>query len=253
MLADCDPADKLAADRAGIRERRDDHGRRRRQRRACARRRRCRGGACRPGRDRVLRGRRRRAHCRPDRRAWPTRSCIARRSKGIALQAVLIGMGLSLRRHGRRRRRAAAPRGRRGRAGDHRRAGHRHRVAGGAARAGPRLAMPAEDSRPRSRCGPNTTRSSRWSSRSAPSPTRCPPSDGDLAPVRALLARLEGELLPHERADERALVPLVDRALGGPTHRRDEPHARRDRTPGRPGCTGCSAGPDGHTRQDPRT
>ena len=37
----------------------------------------------------------------------------------------------------------------------------------------------------------------------------------DLAPVRALLDRLEGELLPHERADEELLVPLVDRALGG--------------------------------------
>jgi soluble P-type ATPase len=37
----------------------------------------------------------------------------------------------------------------------------------------------------------------------------------DLAPVRALLDRLEGELLPHERADEELLIPLVDRALGG--------------------------------------
>jgi heavy metal translocating P-type ATPase len=37
----------------------------------------------------------------------------------------------------------------------------------------------------------------------------------DLEPVRALLGRLEGELLPHERADEELLVPLVDRALGG--------------------------------------
>lgn len=43
-------------------------------------------------------------------------------------------------------------------------------------------------------------------------------SDGgaDLAPVRGLLHRLEGELLAHERADEQALVPLVARALGGP-------------------------------------
>ncbi len=39
--------------------------------------------------------------------------------------------------------------------------------------------------------------------------------DGDLEPVRVLLGRLEGELLPHERADEELLVPLVDRALGG--------------------------------------
>jgi heavy metal translocating P-type ATPase len=37
----------------------------------------------------------------------------------------------------------------------------------------------------------------------------------DLAPVRTLLDRLEAELLPHERADEELLVPLVDRALGG--------------------------------------
>ncbi len=39
--------------------------------------------------------------------------------------------------------------------------------------------------------------------------------DCDLEPVRILLGRLEGELLPHERADEALLVPLVDRALGG--------------------------------------
>src|SRR5450631_941730 len=37
----------------------------------------------------------------------------------------------------------------------------------------------------------------------------------DLAPVRVLMDRLESELLPHERADEELLVPLVDRALGG--------------------------------------
>lgn len=39
--------------------------------------------------------------------------------------------------------------------------------------------------------------------------------DCDDAPVRALLDRLEGDLLPHERADEKLLVPLVNRALGG--------------------------------------
>jgi len=38
--------------------------------------------------------------------------------------------------------------------------------------------------------------------------------DSDLAPARVLLDRLEGELLPHERDDEARLVPLVDRALG---------------------------------------
>jgi heavy metal translocating P-type ATPase len=37
---------------------------------------------------------------------------------------------------------------------------------------------------------------------------------GDLAPVQALLIRLEGELIPHERADEELLVPMVARALG---------------------------------------
>ena len=37
----------------------------------------------------------------------------------------------------------------------------------------------------------------------------------ELDPVRVLLGRLETELLPHERADEELLVPLVDRALGG--------------------------------------
>jgi soluble P-type ATPase len=36
----------------------------------------------------------------------------------------------------------------------------------------------------------------------------------ELAPTRTLLARLETELLPHERADEELLVPLVARALG---------------------------------------
>jgi hypothetical protein len=39
--------------------------------------------------------------------------------------------------------------------------------------------------------------------------------DHDLAPAQALLYRLETELLPHERADEELLVPLVARALGG--------------------------------------
>ena len=37
----------------------------------------------------------------------------------------------------------------------------------------------------------------------------------DLAPTRTLLARLETELLPHERADEELLVPIVARALDG--------------------------------------
>ena len=37
----------------------------------------------------------------------------------------------------------------------------------------------------------------------------------DLAPVRTLLVRLENELLPHERAEERLLVPMTAEALGG--------------------------------------
>ncbi|HMM94642.1 heavy metal translocating P-type ATPase [Phycicoccus sp.] len=37
----------------------------------------------------------------------------------------------------------------------------------------------------------------------------------ELAPAHALLHRLEGGLLPHELADEELLVPLVSRALGG--------------------------------------
>jgi soluble P-type ATPase len=38
---------------------------------------------------------------------------------------------------------------------------------------------------------------------------------GGVAPARSLLDRLENELLPHERADETLLVPLVARALRG--------------------------------------
>jgi heavy metal translocating P-type ATPase len=38
----------------------------------------------------------------------------------------------------------------------------------------------------------------------------------DLRPLRALLGRLEGDLLPHERAEEAQLLPIVARALGGP-------------------------------------
>ena len=67
--------------------------------------------------------------------------------------------------------------------------------------------------------------------------------DCDLEPVRVLLGRLEGELLPHERADEELLVPL---GRPGPRrHRRDrgdEPHPRGDRTPGLP-AQAAPAGP----------
>ena len=37
----------------------------------------------------------------------------------------------------------------------------------------------------------------------------------DLAPARTLLDVLEGDVLPHERADEALLVPVVARALDG--------------------------------------
>jgi len=37
----------------------------------------------------------------------------------------------------------------------------------------------------------------------------------DLAPVQRLLRRLDDELLPHERAEERELYPVVARVLGG--------------------------------------
>ena len=57
--------------------------------------------------------------------------------------------------------------------------------------------------------------SCRSSSRSARSPTRLTTLDCDLAPARALLVRLESDVLPHELADEQLLVPLVERALQG--------------------------------------
>jgi hypothetical protein len=37
----------------------------------------------------------------------------------------------------------------------------------------------------------------------------------DLEPVRRLLDRLDVELLPHERAEEADLLPVIARALGG--------------------------------------
>jgi heavy metal translocating P-type ATPase len=39
--------------------------------------------------------------------------------------------------------------------------------------------------------------------------------DCDLRPVRTLLHRLEADLLPHERAEEAELLPIMARALGG--------------------------------------
>ena len=51
-----------------------------------------------------------------------------------------------------------------------------------------------------------------------------------------LLGRLEGELLPHECADEELLVPLVDRALGGSdaTAAMSRAHAEIEHHVGRP-------------------
>ncbi|HEX6467710.1 MAG TPA: heavy metal translocating P-type ATPase [Streptosporangiaceae bacterium] len=40
-------------------------------------------------------------------------------------------------------------------------------------------------------------------------------TDPDLEPLRKLLDRLETDLLPHERAEEAELLPIVARALGG--------------------------------------
>ncbi|WP_121257680.1 heavy metal translocating P-type ATPase [Nocardioides ferulae] len=48
----------------------------------------------------------------------------------------------------------------------------------------------------------------------------------DLEPARRLLVRLRGDLLPHERADEAQLVPIVARALGpGTTYALTRTHA----------------------------
>ena len=54
----------------------------------------------------------------------------------------------------------------------------------------------------------SSSRSGRWR-------TGCRACGRDLAPVRTLLDLLEGQLLPHERADEALLVPVVARALDG--------------------------------------
>jgi hypothetical protein len=41
-------------------------------------------------------------------------------------------------------------------------------------------------------------------------------TDPDLRPLRGLLDALEADLLPHERAEETELLPILARALGGP-------------------------------------
>lgn len=57
----------------------------------------------------------------------------------------------------------------------------------------------------------------------------------DLAPVRVLLGRLEDQLLPHERAEERLLYPVMARVLGGddPTGAMSRAHAEIEHQVGR--------------------
>ena len=60
-------------------------------------------------------------------------------------------------------------------------------------------------------------------------------ADGDLDPVRILLGRLETDLLPHERAEEAELVPIMAKALGGsdPTGAISRTHAEIEHQIGR--------------------
>jgi heavy metal translocating P-type ATPase len=57
----------------------------------------------------------------------------------------------------------------------------------------------------------------------------------DLRPVHALVERLETDLVPHERAEEAELVPIVARALGGadPTGALSRTHAEIEHQVGR--------------------
>jgi heavy metal translocating P-type ATPase len=59
--------------------------------------------------------------------------------------------------------------------------------------------------------------------------------DGELEPVRGLLDRLETDLLPHERAEEAELLPIMARALGGadPTGALSRTHAEIEHQTGR--------------------
>ncbi|SDO16538.1 ATPase, P-type (transporting), HAD superfamily, subfamily IC/heavy metal translocating P-type ATPase [Nakamurella panacisegetis] len=140
---------------------------------------------------------------------------IARRSKGIALQAVLTGMGLSLV--------AMAMAA----------AGLLVPAVGAVLQEGIdvlaivialRAVLPARGQRAPLSGAEVATAATLRAQHEAVLPVVelvCTVADGlsddnaDLAPVRALLHRLEAELLPHERADEQELVPLVARALGG--------------------------------------
>jgi len=140
---------------------------------------------------------------------------IARRSKRIALQAVLGGMGLSLVAMGIAAVGLLPPGGGRDRAGGHRRAGDRHRPTRVLPGAVHTIAMPPADVatalRLRAQHDAVLPLIEQIRSVADALSTR----GGDLVPARMLLDRLESELLPHERADEELLVPLVDRALGG--------------------------------------
>lgn len=61
------------------------------------------------------------------------------------------------------------------------------------------------------------------------------PGARDVADVRSLLGRLETELLPHERAEERLLYPVMARVLGGddPTGAMSRTHAEIEHQVGR--------------------
>jgi heavy metal translocating P-type ATPase len=60
-------------------------------------------------------------------------------------------------------------------------------------------------------------------------------ADCDLDPVRTLLGRLETDLLPHERAEEAELLPIMAKALGGsdPTGALSRTHAEIEHQIGR--------------------
>jgi heavy metal translocating P-type ATPase len=148
--------------------------------------------------------------------AIATAILIARRCKGIALQAVLIGMGLSLVAM------AAAA------------AGLLVPAAGAvlqeaidvlAISLALRAVLPGRGHLPPLDGADVATAAALRAEHEAVQPVvelvrtvadGLPNDEVDLAPVRALLNRLETELLPHERADEHSLIPLVARALGSP-------------------------------------
>jgi heavy metal translocating P-type ATPase len=140
---------------------------------------------------------------------------IARRSKGIALQAVLIGMGLSLVAMVVAAIGLLAPAG-----GAVAQEAIDVLAIGIALRAvlpGPihTIAMPPADvaTALRLRIEHDAVLPAIEQIRSVADALST--HDTDLVQAHTLLNRLEGELLPHERHDEELLVPLVDRALGG--------------------------------------